>query len=252
MNFKLNGVKLGVQSWCFRDFKAIEDALSAVKAVNLDTMEISNVHVNVNDPKSTEQVLEACAKAGVSLSCMGIDGFGVSNPEAAENRFKFAKTAGMQMLGADPDMDEKSVEMIENLSNKYGLKLGIHNHGRNHRYGNFDQMDAVLSKFSPNMGVHMDAAWVMDSGLDPVVFAKRYLDRLYGVHLKDFTFNEKNEPDEVVLGEGNLKIAELIKVIKTAPNFKVLTIEYEGGEPISNIIKCVRNFLGEAFILDNK
>jgi len=242
MNFEINNARLGVQSWTLRDTKDFADVAKIVKNVGLKDIEICGCHVNVKDEKSCEYVLKVCSEQGITLRTMGVDGYSAKDKEGAEARFKFAKLSGMKYLAADPDCDDESVDFIENLCEKYGIKLIVHNHGRHHRYGNYEQLDALFSKFTKNVGLHMDAAWAMDAGLSPIEMATRYSDRFHGCHFKDFVFDKDYNPTEVILGKGALDIKGLAEVIKKAPEFGVMSIEYEAANPIEGLAECVNNF----------
>lgn len=248
MDFRINGVVLGLQSWSIRNFKTIDEAADTLVSLGLDTLEICGVHADFNDEKSCAHVLEVCGRKGITLSCMGVEGFSAKNIANAENRFSFAKQAGMKYIAADPDADAETVDMLENLCEKYRIKLIVHNHGRNHRYGSCEQLDRLFSVYSKNVGLHMDAAWALDSGINPVEMADRYSDRIHGVHLKDFKYKPDGSFDECVLGEGDLDLPGLVKAIKRIPEFGVLSIEYEEHDPVDSIRKCIRNFVGQTVL----
>lgn len=59
-----------------------------------------------------------------------------------------------------------------------------------------------------------------DSGLDPVEMAQKFSERLYSVHIKDFSFNPAGKPEDVVAGEGDpvnpvAELKEGLEKIKT-------------------------------------
>ena len=90
---------------------------------------------------------------------------------------------------------------------------------------------------------------MLDSGYDPVEIADKYRDRLHGVHLKDFIFERDGHPEDTIIGEGNLRLEALIKLLRDTGYDEFLTIEYEGDveDPVPNCKKCVeaiKNILG--------
>lgn len=248
MDFKVNGVKLGIQSYAIREYNTIETAIEALKELGLDTLELCAVQVNFDDPADSARVIDICNKNGVKISSIGIEGISAKHRDSAVARFEFVKNAGCGYVGVDPDDDPETVAMIEELCSKYGVKAILHNHGRHHRYGSYEQMDALLAKFSDNLGIHMDCAWALDSGIDPVEMVKRYSDRIYGVHLKDFAMKADGSHDEMILGDGDLKLGELMTELEKLPNFGVMSIEYEAPNPIENLKKCIRNVVGQVTV----
>jgi sugar phosphate isomerase/epimerase len=87
----------------------------------------------------------------------------------------------------------------------------------------------------------MDTAWALDAKQDPVKWAEKYAARLYAVHIKDFVFDRARQSTDVVVGTGNLKLAELIKTLKSKGFQGEWILEYEGDveNPIPALQKCV-------------
>ena len=241
MKISINNVNLGVQSYCYREIPELEDVIKGMQVADLDTLEICGCHINVKDPESCKKVLSLCDKYGITLSTMGVDGYSARDKEGAIARFEFAKNAGMKFLAADPDMDAESVDFLENLCEKTGIRLMVHNHGDYHRYGKFEQLDALFAAYSKNLGLHLDTGWSLQAKIDPTEMGARYIDRLYGVHLKDFKFDENHKFEEAFLGEGALDLKSVLKMVETAPEIKVMSIEYEGTDAVESVRKCAEN-----------
>ena len=248
MDFKVNGVKLGIQSYAIREYNTIESACEAMKELGLDTLELCSDQCNFDNKAECEHVLEVCKEYGITISTIGVEEFTARDSEKALNRFEFAKAAGCKYIGCDPDCDPETVAMVEELCNKYGIKVIMHNHGQNHRYGKYEQIDDLLSKYSDNLGLHVDCAWALDAGIDPVEMIKKYSNRVHGIHLKDFLMKEDGTHDEMILGEGSLNLKELMLTVETLPEFGVMSIEYEAPNPVENLKKCIRNVIGQVTV----
>jgi sugar phosphate isomerase/epimerase len=82
---------------------------------------------------------------------------------------------------------------------------------------------------------------MLDSGFDPVEIAQKYQKRLYGLHIKDFIFDRAGNPEDVVVGTGNLKLKALADFLKSINFGGYVTLEYEGdaGNPVPALKKCV-------------
>jgi sugar phosphate isomerase/epimerase len=173
-----------------------------------------------------------------------MDSYGqvVFTSDVAEARavFSFAEEAGIKAITADVDPD--AFEKLEPLCEEFGINLAVHNHGRNHRYGHFDELDAVFAKTSMRFGLCLDTAWLLDAGGDPLEAVERYGDRIYGVHLKDFVFDDDGKPEDVILGTGGLDLPAFMKRLEDIGFNGYLSIEYEGDadNPLPKVKECVK------------
>ncbi|MHC1694649.1 MAG: sugar phosphate isomerase/epimerase family protein [Eubacteriales bacterium] len=240
-----NGIPLSVQSYSYRNFKDKQALFDKVKqGGGLSAVEICGVQVNFADPADVDAYLALAAQNGIVTMSAGINGYG-TNEDGLKINFEFARKAGIKVLGADIDVE--GLPLIEEYCERYGVKLAIHNHGRHHRYGSLEQLDAIFAKASKNIGVCVDTAWSLDSGIDPSVMIKRYYDRFYGIHFKDMKYSDfaAGKYEEVVCGEGGLKLDELAPVILNAPSLSYASIEFEGHpeDPTGEIAGCVENIL---------
>lgn len=244
MIFTTNGkeIHVGAQSYCYRENGTQAGMLDNVLESGLDTVEVCACHIDVHNKSSVDSFLSLCSEKGIKVSTMGVDGYSSRNYEDAKLRYEFASRAGLSYLAADVDGTKETADMIDSLYEQYGVKLMLHNHGRFHRFGSTFAIDDLFSVYSSNLGLHLDTGWALDSGLDPAKTAERYIDRLYGVHLKDFVFNRAGRPEEAVFGEGNIDAAALVSVLRKAKNLSVISVEYEGGDPVENVKLCAENF----------
>lgn len=81
----------------------------------------------------------------------------------------------------------------------------------------------------------------MDSREDPTAMTEAFAERLYGVHVKDFVFDRAREPQDVVVGEGNLDLPKLLSLVAAIENLRYIALEYEGDmdNPAPAMTKCV-------------
>lgn len=234
----VNGLRVGIQSWCFRGLEGNRDIIKALKELDIDGIELCGKHVDVNSSPDTGEVIGMYGANGITITSYGIDRY-MNEEETVRNKFEFARKAGFKVLGADPDPD--ALELIDRLCGEFGMKIAIHNHGRDHRYGNARQLKEIFGKTSPNTGLCLDTAWALDAGEDPVLMIREFSQRLYGIHFKDFTFDAGNNPEEAVLGTGRLDLAGVLGALKEI-NFKgYTTIEFEGDvdNPVPSIRRCI-------------
>jgi sugar phosphate isomerase/epimerase len=241
----MNDVKnsVTVQSWCYRAFKTIPQLIEQLKLAGATGTELCGVHADFNDESKFDSVIGQFKQAGLKIVSIGVEGFG--GDEAFEKRCKFVKAAGAKRMAVSfgPDNHLDTIKKIEKYAEKYDIYCGIHNHGGYDWLGSRNILAYIFRNSGKRLGLEMDAAWCMQAGEKPIQMAEQFVDRLYGVHFKDFIFDRSGQGHDVVIGEGNLDLKKLVEIVKTkAPADCISVIEYEADEdnPTPAIAKCVQ------------
>ncbi|MBN1676208.1 MAG: TIM barrel protein [Kiritimatiellae bacterium] len=235
-------VDLGVQSYCFRTYDNHADVIKAVQACGLSAIELCGKHLKLADGEEPAPVLKQYTDAGIAVSSYGVNRF--STDEAAARRvFEFAKLAGFGAISTSVGKDgaEPTFRMLEQLGEAYDVNLAIHNHGRKDWLGSPETLQQVFAGTSSRIGLCLDTAWMLDSGADPVAIAAKFADRLYGLHIKDFVFDEQGKPEDVIVGTGNLDLKALLALLQSRDFKGYVTLEYEGdvADPVPSTKRCV-------------
>lgn len=227
---------LGIQSYCFRNFPTLDALIGQLQGAGLSRVEIYPGHISHGAEDRAEKVKQLEA-AGIKMSSYGIVGF---NEDEGNTRaiLEFAKQAGFRTVGAD--MPPAAYGSVEKLLEEYDLRIGIHNHGRNHHYGSLEQMTTLLERTGERVGLCLDTAWALDAGVDPLVALERFGPRIYGVHVKDFVFHD-GRPEDVIVGTGGLKLPEFMKGLAEFGVVDYVSLEYEGDadNPLPAVKECV-------------
>jgi sugar phosphate isomerase/epimerase len=65
---------------------------------------------------------------------------------------------------------------------------------------------------------------------------------LYGVHLKDFVFDEKGNHRDVIIGKGGLDLPLFVEKLKGISFDGYMSLEYEGDEhdPVPSTLECLK------------
>lgn len=238
-------MKLGVQSYCFRGFKDNKAVAGMVRDCGLSRIELCGVHCDFTDVSGFKDVISVYKDAGVEICSIGVQGLN-DNVEKERKFFEFVKMAGVKLMSVDfnPDTVPACYRTAEKLADEYGVKLAIHNHGAKHWLGSGQMLEHVFKNTSATIGLCLDTAWALDSREDPVEMAERFKERLYNLHLKDFIFDRAARPQDVVLGEGNLKLKSLLETLEKISFSGEAIIEYEGdvNNPVPALKKCVDAF----------
>ena len=235
-------MKISIQGWCFRTWSEPDKIIQATKSCGLDYIELGSFFMDPLRDTDYTSIINEYRSNGIEVSGHGVNAFD-TNQENNRAWFEFAKAVGLNSLVASfpKDKEIETALCLEPLCAEFGMKIAIHNHGRKDNLGSPDALDRVFSRTSEDIGLCLDTAWMLDSGYDPVEIAGKYRDRLHGVHLKDFIFRRDGHPEDTVIGEGNLRLDALIKLLSDTGYDQFLTIEYEGDveSPVPNCKKCV-------------
>ena len=233
---------LGIQSYCFRGFSSNEEVIAHLKECGVTTVEPCGVHADFSDQSTFPDVINVYKQNGIRIVSIGVETLQDDETEERK-RFEFLKLAGARHMSVNfkPDTSPASWKTAERLAEEYDVYLGIHNHGGRHWLGSTEILNHVFEITGSRIGLCLDTAWALDSREDPIKMAERYSDRLYGVHIKDFVFNRARNPEDVIVGQGNLDLPRLAEIVRTNDNIQMTVIEYEGdvGNPVPALKQCV-------------
>jgi len=233
---------LAVQSYCYRGFKPLNELLDRVKAIGVSRVELCAVHVNFDDESSFENVVSTCKDAGVEIVQIGVETF-TDDQAHARKRFEFSKLAGNKLISCHfkPDSFDKAHPIITKLCEEYGIDVAIHNHGGYHWLGNMEMLEHVFNQTSPHIGLCLDTAWALDAKHNPVEMAEKFIERFKSTHIKDFTFKPDRQGVDTIVGEGNLDLPGLLKLLNQHGFTGPAILEYEGdiNDPVPALTKCV-------------
>jgi inosose dehydratase len=211
---------LGSQSYSFRNF-GFPESIDELKKLGLNHMEFCAAHFPPDAAHPDfENVKATIAASGIVVPCYGVEGFGA---DEASNRkkFEFAKALGVEILTADPTPD--SFDNLDALTEEFGIKIAIHNHGPNARYNKVaDTLRAVQGR-SPLIGACLDTGHTIRSEEKPHEVAEQLGDRLISMHLKDWEFGGK----ERIVGEGDMELVALAKALNAIGFDGPIMLEYE-------------------------
>ena len=244
-------MELGIQSYCLRGFASANEVIAKTKECGLRRIELCGKHADFADVDGFAQIAKTYADGGVAVVSIGVNRVGPDR-DAARPLFECAKRAGLNRMSVDFPLDgiDRALEVADELSEEYGIVLGIHNHGGRHWLGSRTALRWVFGKTSNRIGLNLDTAWALDSREDPIAMVKEFGDRLHLVHIKDFVFQSDRTPQDVVVGTGNLSLKDLDSALKEAGFDGEAILEYEGDidNPVPALSECVQA-IGEKMTL---
>jgi sugar phosphate isomerase/epimerase len=231
---------MGLQSYSLRGLTSgghadRGKALAATKELGIHYWEAYPDHVPMPaDLKASPELAGELRRAGVTLAGYGVVHFG-KDADANRRIFEFARSLELEYISADPD--PAAFDDLDKLVETYGIAVGIHNHGPEHRYGKIATIEKAIKDHHQKIGCCIDTGHFLLSREDPVDAAEAFGKRVYGVHLKDV----KDAARFTVLGKGDLRTADFLKTLAKNEYKHLLAIEYEENEksPVEDIKACL-------------
>tara|TARA_B100001123_G_C15323052_1_gene1028572 strand:+ start:1305 stop:2078 length:774 start_codon:yes stop_codon:yes gene_type:complete len=116
----------------------------------------------------------------------------------------------------------------------HGLTLGYHNHAFEFKKLPSGKMpiECILDN-NENLKFEIDLGWVVASKQDPIIWIKKYANKIIACHLKDFYSKNKNLQDhkeQSPIGDGFIDWSTIIPEVKKT-NCELYVIEHD--DPIS-------------------
>ena len=226
--------EMGIQSYSLREFGLLE-ALTKTEELGLQAWEVYSAHVPTDStPGAIAKIRQEAQTRHVTISGFGVQRF-TNDHDANAKLFEFGKSLAIKYFSADPDPD--SFESLDRLVEEFDIAVGIHNHGPGHRYGPIASIRDAIRDHHAKIGCCIDTGHFLRSGEDPLEAVEVFNDRIYGVHLKDV----KDGETFTVLGQGDLRIADLLKALADRDYSYCLALEYEENpaDPIADIRACL-------------
>ncbi|GAB3997680.1 sugar phosphate isomerase/epimerase [Spirosoma daeguense] len=246
---------IGVQAYTYRNSfpKDIIATLDTIKALGITEME-------GGAPKgmTESEFKKLCDERGIKIPATG-GGYEqlVKDPMEAVNKAK-ALGATYIMCAWIPhqkgnfniDNAKKAVEdfnRIGKVMKENGVTFCYHNHGYEfHPYEGGTLYDYIVKNTNPQyVSFEMDILWTQHGGADPVALLKKYGNRYKLMHLKDLKKGVKGDltggtppENDVVLGDGQVNIPEILKLAKKA-GVKHYFIEDESNKEYEQMPKSI-------------
>lgn len=229
------GFKMGMQTYSLRAFD-LDGVLERMKELGLSYAQFYPSHqmAITADAETIKGYRTKLQEAKIKLLSFGVVGFGKDH-DRNKATFEFAKAMGFTVIVADPAPD--SFESLDALTQDYGMKIAIHNHGPGSRYDKLSDTQKAVEKYPEAIGACVDTGHVIRSGEDPVKVIDALGPRVHDVHLKDAsgpsTYN--------ILGEGKLRVRDTLKALKKLKFEGCLALEYELNHknPMADMKRCL-------------
>jgi sugar phosphate isomerase/epimerase len=254
-----DGVKIGVQSYSFRD-RSLDDAIKAMVEVGLSSCELWSGHVEPKDLKREERrdwrlttpisefttVGEKFKRAGIDLYAYNYSFKDDFTDEEIKRGFEMAKAMGAQVITASANVN--TAKRIDVYASQYKMKVGMHNHSniKPNEFATADDFAKAMEGNSEYICVNLDIGHFTAANFDAVDYLQKHHARIVTLHIKD---RKRDQGENVPLGEGDTPIKPVLELLMKN-KWKIpanIEYEYKGADTVAEVKKCFefcKNALG--------
>jgi sugar phosphate isomerase/epimerase len=276
---KVAGVRLGVQSYSFRDL-GLDDAIQAMVADQLGECELFSPHIeaggvqaliSIFQPpagvKRTREETRAALKAygdkvrawrlsvplsyfadvkkkfddaGVRLYAYNLSFSDQFEDAEIDRGFLMAKALGVGIITASTTLT--AAKRVVPFAEKHKMIVAMHGHSDTKDPNQFctPESFAKALEMSKYYRINLDIGHFIAAGFDPVDFIEKNHAKIVLLHLKD---RKKNDGPNTPWGEGDTPIKEVLVLLKTKryPIPAFIEYEYQGkGTSEQEVAKCLQ------------
>jgi len=245
--------RLGVAGFTFHK-RTLDDALEIMKKADVHYLCVKNFHLPFSATDEEIAAFKAkCASYGVEPYAIGpiYD----SKIEDVRSRFEFAKRLGVKMVVGvpfEPIPDAKGRKNrrgsrslllgIDKLVKEYDIKYAIHNHGPQigELFPDVEYGWNLIKDLDKRIGFCIDVGWEYGCGKDPAATIRKYGDRIYDAHIKNF---KKDAPNgkSVPLPRGKIDLVSVFQAFADVGYDGVCSLEYESDfkDNLLAVVECI-------------
>lgn len=251
---RIQGVKIGVQSYSFRD-RLLDEAILGMREVGISYCELWQGHVEPtgihNRMRRDElrmwrktvsidhfrEVRTKFRKAGIELVAYNYSFRDDFDDDEIQRGFEFAKALGVKCITASSNVSTAS--RIDKYAKRVGIRVGMHNHSRivDNEFATPESFARARQGNSPYIAINLDIGHFTAANFDPVEFIERHHAAIVTLHLKD---RKRDQGENLPFGEGDTKIGEVLRLLRDRkyPIPANIEYEYKGVETVSEVRKC--------------
>lgn len=242
------GWRIACCTYTFRKFSFYE-ALEKSAALGVRCLEgFSWQALSPKDPKTKldenlsaaqrKEVRQRLADAGMKLVNCYLQNL-PNQEDVCRKRFEWAKDLGLEEFVVEPPPE--AFDLIARLCDEYQVNVAVHNHPRpSSRYWDPQTVADACRNRTRRIGCCADTGHWVRSGLDPVAALKLMGNRVLSLHLKDIVTAGEVKSLDCPWGDGQGRIADILKELRRQNLKVVIGIEYERPDGTeADIVKSI-------------
>ena len=244
------GVRLGVQSYSFRD-RGLDEAIAGMRQVGLTSCELWQGHLEPSlvDRGAMRQWRESAPlsefqsirskfdAAGIAIYAYNIRFKDDFSDAEIERGFEIARLLGTNIVTSSANTNV--VKRVVPVAARHRMVVGMHNHSRidPNEFATPDDFTRAMSA-SPRIAVNLDIGHFTAANFDAVAFLREHHRRIVTLHIKD---RKRNQGPNVPLGEGDAPVGPVLQLLRDQKWAIPASIEYEynGDDTIAEVRRCL-------------
>ena len=245
--------RLGVAGYSFCK-RNLDDTLQIMKNADVHYLCVKDFHLKYTASDEEIAAFKAkCAAKGVIPYALGP--LYTKNNSEVRAYFEFARRFGAKtIVGVPYDPPEgkdawnkrkgsrKQLEYINELVKEFDIKYAIHNHGPQspEMFPDVEYGWNLVKDLDKRIGFCLDVGWEFGCGRNPAETIRKYSERIYDIHLKNFKLNAPNGYS-VPLARGKIDFVEVFKALAEVGYSGVCSLEYERNfeDNAAQVAECV-------------
>ena len=232
--------------------KSLDETLQIMQALDLHYLCVKDFHLKYTASDAEIAAFkEKCAKYGVTG--YGLGPLYTDSNEKVRDYFEFAKRFGAKTIVGVPFEQEvgkdgkkggriasrKQLEYIDKLVREFDVKYAIHNHGPQvaKMFPDVQFGYDMVKDLDKRIGFCMDVGWEFGCGRDPAATIRKYGERIYDIHLKNFAVDiagghklakaAQHSFTTVPMPRGKIDYGQVFKALAEVGYAGVCSFEYE-------------------------
>lgn len=211
---RIKGVRLGLQSYSFRD-RSLDEAIEAMRTIGLGEVELWQGHI---EPGRTQRVSREALRewrlssplslfegvrrkfddAGILLYAYNYSFRDDFTDAEIQRGFDMAKALGIKILTASSNVS--TARRIDPFAQKAKIRVGMHNHSRIHEneFATPESFAEAKKGNSAYIAINLDIGHFTAANFDPVSFLAEHHKDIVTLHIKD---RKKDQGANVPFGE---------------------------------------------------
>jgi sugar phosphate isomerase/epimerase len=234
--------KLGMAGYTFAKFN-LDVALATLKRCDVHYLCIKDFHLPLN---STDEEIEAFHQ---KLKDAGVTGYAVGpiymkSEQEIDKAFEYAKRVGVKLIVGVPDYE--LLPYVDKKVKEYDMNFAIHLHGPDIKiYPDAKDVWDHVKDLDPRMGMCLDIGHDTRYGNDAVADLEKYHTRVFDIHLKDVTANNRLGYS-LEVGRGVIDFPAFVKMLRKVGYSGVVSLEHEKdmSYPFMGIAESIGYFRG--------
>ena len=242
VNSTIKGVRLGLQTYSFRDFAAETYADLLIK--NMSEIGLGECELQFpRGPAVTARAIDYYREVGKKFKATGIEiyvynsAFGRTDEEL-DREFEIAKALGARTMASSTTVS--MAKRVVPFAEKHKMIVAFHGHSNITDPDQFatPQSFAAALEMSKYYRTNLDIGRFTAAGCDAVAYIKEHHDKLTHLHLKD---RKKDQGPNTPWGVGDTPIKQVLQLLKEKkyPIPAYIEYEYKGtGSSPEEVKKC--------------